>query len=58
MATEVKARTRWTTPQIEDFRQWHEELIKRLYSRDESLQLNLRRAREKFLEGLTPKGAE
>lgn len=51
MASKV---TRWTMPQIEDFRAWHESRIKELYPADAGLIKELRRARERFLARLMP----
>jgi len=41
---------------IESFRKWHEDLVQSVYNKDENVQMELRRAREKFLEGLLSKG--
>lgn len=49
-------RERWTQKQVDDFREWHHELIERLYKADLKLRKELGRAREKFLLGIGPKG--
>lgn len=48
-------RTRWTSEQVENFRQWHSALIKRLYDKDKDLIKELSRAREKFLAAVAPR---
>jgi hypothetical protein len=46
-------RTRWTHEAVKEFREWHEKLIKELYTGD--VVKELRRNCEKFLRSVEPK---
>lgn len=49
-------RTRWTRAEVEEFREWHQELINRLYTKDKELIKELTWSREKFLRSVESRG--